>query len=319
MRGLRGYLREALRCPVELFDPFANLDLSGLPPADRLEVCFAGRSNVGKSSLINALTGRKVAKVGNEPAVTKAQQRIQLADDVILFDTPGMLWPKIEHETCGEHLAASGAVGRNAMDEVEVVLETIKYLRGHVPYEALLRQRFKLDDISALHDDQVLDLIARKTSAAGLSRYEVSAFAREGHRCAHNLNYWQFGDYLGIGAGAHSKLSFAHRIVRQVRYREPQLYMKQAMQAQPVTQSEEVSRVDLPFEFMLNALRLKDGFALQDYMARTGLAMTSLQKGLQEAQRLGLIDRDLARVWPTPKGFDFLSDLQGLFLPEASS
>ena len=165
----------------------------------------------------------------------------------------------------------------------------------------------------------MMDRITERTAAAGLGRYEVSAFAKPGHACAHNLNYWQFGDYLGIGAGAHSKLSFAHRIVRQVRYREPQLYMKQAMQAQPVTQSEEVSRVDLPFEFMLNALRLKDGFALQDYMARTGLAMTSLQKGLQEAQRLGLIDRDLARVWPTPKGFDFLSDLQGLFLPEASS
>ena len=165
----------------------------------------------------------------------------------------------------------------------------------------------------------MMDRITERTAAAGLGRYEVSAYAKAGHACAHNLNYWQFGDYLGIGAGAHSKLSFAHRIVRQVRYREPQLYMKQAMQAQPVTQSEEVSRVDLPFEFMLNALRLKDGFALQDYMARTGLAMTSLQKGLQEAQRLGLIDRDLARVWPTPKGFDFLSDLQGLFLPEASS
>jgi len=165
----------------------------------------------------------------------------------------------------------------------------------------------------------MMDRITERTAAAGLGRYEVSAYAKAGHACAHNLNYWQFGDYLGIGAGAHSKLSFAHRIVRQVRFREPQLYMKQAMQGEPVTQSDEVSRADLPFEFMLNALRLKEGFALTDFMERTGLALTSIQKGLKEAERLGLVERDWTRVWPTPKGFDFLSDLQALFLPDSDS
>jgi putative oxygen-independent coproporphyrinogen III oxidase len=165
----------------------------------------------------------------------------------------------------------------------------------------------------------MMDLITERTAQAGLGRYEVSAYAKPGHACAHNLNYWQFGDYLGIGAGAHSKLSFAHRVVRQVRYREPQLYMAQAIKGEPVTQHHEIARQDLPFEFMLNAFRLKDGFALTDYMERTGLAMTSLQKGLQEAERLGLVERDFSRVWPTQRGFDFLSDLQALFLPEASS
>jgi oxygen-independent coproporphyrinogen-3 oxidase len=163
----------------------------------------------------------------------------------------------------------------------------------------------------------MMDRITERTAAAGLGRYEVSAYAKPGHACAHNLNYWQFGDYLGIGAGAHSKLSFAHRIVRQVRFREPQLYMKQAMLGEPVTQSDEVSRADLPFEFMLNALRLKEGFALTDFMERTGLAMTSIQAGLKTAEDQGLIARDWTRVWPTERGFDFLSDLQSLFLPEA--
>jgi len=162
----------------------------------------------------------------------------------------------------------------------------------------------------------MMDRITERTAAAGLGRYEVSAYAKPGHACAHNLNYWQFGDYLGIGAGAHSKLSFAHRIVRQVRFREPQLYMKQAMLGEPVTQSDEVSRADLPFEFMLNALRLKEGFALTDFMERTGLAMTSIQTGLKTAEDQGLIVRDWTRVWPTERGFDFLSDLQSLFLPE---
>ena len=163
---------------------------------------------------------------------------------------------------------------------------------------------------------EMMDLITDMTSAAGLQRYEVSAYAKPGHRCWHNLNYWQFGDYLGIGAGAHSKLSFAHRIMRYVRYREPQLYLAQALQGEPVTQYEEVAREDLPFEYMLNALRLKEGFSLADYMARTGLSMTAIQQGLSNAEAKQLIVRDLNRVWPTSRGFDFLSDLQALFLAD---
>ena len=162
----------------------------------------------------------------------------------------------------------------------------------------------------------MMDLITEMTGAAGLQRYEVSAYAKPGHRCWHNLNYWQFGDYLGIGAGAHSKLSFAHRVMRYVRYREPQLYLAQALQGAPVTQYEEVAREELPFEYMLNALRLKEGFSLADYMARTGLAMTSIQQGLAKAEAKQLIARDLNRVWPTERGFDFLSDLQALFLAD---
>jgi len=161
----------------------------------------------------------------------------------------------------------------------------------------------------------MLDLITDMTGEAGLSRYEVSAYAAQGHRCFHNLNYWQFGDYLGLGAGAHSKLSFAHRVVRQVRFREPRLYMDKALAGHCLAQEEEVSRADLPFEFMLNALRLKDGFALQQFSERTGLAVTAIQKGLEEAERKGLIERDFARVKPSVRGFDFLNDLQSLFLP----
>ena len=166
---------------------------------------------------------------------------------------------------------------------------------------------------------EMMDRITELTAAQGLARYEVSAYAKPGHTCAHNLNYWQFGDYLGIGAGAHSKLSFAHRVLRQVRFREPALYMQQALKGEPVTQNTEVSRQELPFEYMLNALRLREGFALADFAERTGLGINSLQPGLQEAEKMGLMGRDLHRAWPTDKGFDFLSDLQSLFLPEASS
>jgi oxygen-independent coproporphyrinogen-3 oxidase len=161
----------------------------------------------------------------------------------------------------------------------------------------------------------MLDLITEMTGDTGLHRYEVSAYARDGHRCKHNLNYWKFGDYLGLGAGAHSKLSFAHRVVRQVRFREPALYMEKALAGHCLAQDEEVSRADLPFEFMLNALRLKDGFGLQQFSERTGLAITAIQKGLEEAERKGLIERDFSRVKPSVRGFDFLNDLQALFLP----
>lgn len=161
----------------------------------------------------------------------------------------------------------------------------------------------------------MLDLITELTGDADLHRYEVSAYARDGHRCDHNLNYWKFGDYLGLGAGAHSKLTFAHRVVRQVRFREPSLYMEKALAGHCLAQDEEVSRADLPFEYMLNALRLKDGFGLQQFSERTGLAITSIQKGLEEAERKGLIERDFSRVKPSVRGFDFLNDLQSLFLP----
>jgi putative oxygen-independent coproporphyrinogen III oxidase len=161
----------------------------------------------------------------------------------------------------------------------------------------------------------MLDRITEMTAGAGMERYEVSAYALPGHRCWHNVNYWQFGDYLGLGARAHSKLSFAHRIVRQVRFREPRLYMDKAMAGNAVTQDTEVSRAELPFEYMLNALRLRDGFALQDFSARTGLPLTVIQQPLDDAQAKGLIERDLQRVRPTVRGFDFLSDLQSMFLP----
>jgi putative oxygen-independent coproporphyrinogen III oxidase len=160
----------------------------------------------------------------------------------------------------------------------------------------------------------MLDRITEMTAAAGMGRYEVSAYAKPAHRCRHNVNYWQFGDYLGLGAGAHSKLSFPHRIVRQVRYRDPKLYMDNAMAGKAVAQDDEVSRTQLPFEFMLNALRLRDGFALAQFSERTGLPLTAIEQPLQEAESKGLVERDLARVRPTQRGYDFLSDLQALFL-----
>ena len=180
--------------------------------------------------------------------------------------------------------------------------------------------RLALNPPTDLPDDDLasdmLDLIIDRTQAAGLARYEVSAFARPGHRCQHNLNYWQFGDYLGIGAGAHGKLSYPHRVVRQVRWREPRSYMDKALAGQAMSNDDEVARAQLPVEFMLNALRLREGFALTDFSARTGLPITAIAAPMAEAERRGLLARDFQRAWPTERGFDFLSDLTSLFLPD---
>jgi oxygen-independent coproporphyrinogen-3 oxidase len=162
----------------------------------------------------------------------------------------------------------------------------------------------------------MLDRITGLTAGQGLGRYEVSAYARNGHRCWHNLNYWQFGDYLGLGAGAHSKLSFAHRVVRQVRAREPRLYMDKALAGDAVVSAEEVARRDLPFEYMLNALRLRHGFELQQFTERTGLPLSSIGATLEQAVGQGWIERTDGMVVPTERGFDFLSDLQALFLAD---
>jgi putative oxygen-independent coproporphyrinogen III oxidase len=161
---------------------------------------------------------------------------------------------------------------------------------------------------------QMLDAIVERTASAGLERYEVSAFARSNDRCVHNLNYWQFGDYLGIGAGAHSKLSFPHRVVRQVRWREPNTYMEQALAGTATSNDDEVKRSALPFEFMLNALRLREGFAFDTFRERTGLPLSAIEAGLAKAEARGLIERQLDRVRASDKGFDFLSDLQAMFL-----
>ena len=148
--------------------------------------------------------------------------------------------------------------------------------------------------------------------AAGYEHYETSAFARPGRRCRHNLNYWQFGDYLGIGAGAHGKLSFPDRVTRHARAKQPNEYMK------PDARVEEsvVPAEDLPFEFMLNALRLVEGFEIALFGERTGLPISTINKRLLQMEGKGLLERDWKRVRPTERGRRFLNDLLEAFLPD---
>ncbi|PIQ12875.1 MAG: YggW family oxidoreductase [Hydrogenophilales bacterium CG_4_9_14_3_um_filter_59_35] len=168
------------------------------------------------------------------------------------------------------------------------------------------------DDMSAA----MQEAIEAELAGAGYEHYETSAFAKKHSRCRHNLNYWLFGDYLGIGAGAHGKLTFHDRILRQVRHRQPKAYMERALAGNALEEERTVSPDEMPFEFMMNALRLTEGFPTSLFPARTGLSLTAALPMLEEAQRRGLIERDALHIRPTLLGQRFLNELLQLFLAE---
>ena len=166
------------------------------------------------------------------------------------------------------------------------------------------------DEIDAIFE-QNLELLTK----AGYRRYEVSAYAKKGQECKHNLNYWRFGDYIGIGAGAHAKLSFPNKITRQVRERQPEAYMT-AMEnkGHALIESKEIAAKELPFEFMLNTLRLTDGVATNTFSERTGLPLHVISKALTQASQKGLLDEDPSKLKATDQGLRYLNNLQEIFL-----
>lgn len=166
------------------------------------------------------------------------------------------------------------------------------------------------DEIDAIFE-QNLELLTQ----AGYKRYEISAYAQKGQECKHNLNYWRFGDYIGIGAGAHGKISYPGKITRQVRERHPETYMRAIeTKGSALIESREITAADLPFEFMLNALRLTDGVATNTFSERTGLPLSIISKRLNEACKKGLLDENPSKLKPTKLGLRYLNDLQAMFL-----
>jgi len=196
-----------------------------------------------------------------------------------------------------------------------LTLEPNTYFHRHPP-------QLPGDDASA----DMQDAIEGRLAAAGYEHYEISAFAKrvpslvtrhsspQVMRCAHNLNYWNFGDYLGIGAGAHGKLTFQDRIARQARVKHPERYMEALERGEPVGKEHEVGPGEVGFEFMMNALRLTGGFPVQLFEQRTGLPLAVFRRQLEDAERRGLIDRDHVRIAPTHLGRRFLNDLLQVFL-----
>lgn len=168
------------------------------------------------------------------------------------------------------------------------------------------------DDTSATMQEEIEQRLAQH----GYVNYETSAFAQPGMQCKHNLNYWTFGDYLGIGAGAHSKLSFHDKLIRQSRHKHPKRYMEFVTQGTAVDQEWRIEQNALGFEFMMNALRLHDGFSPDLFQQRTGLPLITIRDTLQAAVQQGLLEYQDTRIRPTLKGRRFLNNLLEMFLNE---
>jgi oxygen-independent coproporphyrinogen-3 oxidase len=205
-------------------------------------------------------------------------------------------------------VAAALAHGAPHLSFYHLTIEPNTLFHRHPP-------RLPDDDTAA----EIGDAIEETLAAAGYKHYETSAFARPGHECRHNLNYWRFGDYLGIGAGAHSKLSFPDRVLRLVRYKQPEQYLAQVERGSPLIEEREVGRGEIGFEFMLNALRLTEGVPASLFAERTGFPLALIERELADAERRGLLERDHLRIRPTTLGRRFLNDLQALFLPPERS
>ncbi|MFL9709828.1 radical SAM family heme chaperone HemW [Methylobacillus sp. Pita1] len=166
------------------------------------------------------------------------------------------------------------------------------------------------DDTSAAMQEAIEDLLGQH----GYGHYETSAFAQHGKQCRHNRNYWLFGDYLGIGAGAHSKLSFHDRITRESRHKHPKRYLEHTVRSNAMEHQWQIAKDELAFEFMMNALRLTDGFEPPLFELRTGLPLESIAHTLQQAVQKGLLDVSPERIAPTLLGQRFLNELLQLFL-----
>jgi oxygen-independent coproporphyrinogen-3 oxidase len=166
-------------------------------------------------------------------------------------------------------------------------------------------------------DELAIDMqewIQSELAGQGLRHYEVSAYAQAHHECQHNTNYWLFGDYIGIGAGAHGKISSHNQIVRTAKFKHPKRYLEAMQQGSAIETEQILRKADLPFEYMLNALRLRDGATLAQMQTATGLTVADLEPALSTAQTRGLMIQETGVLRVTELGWRFLSDVQALFL-----
>jgi oxygen-independent coproporphyrinogen-3 oxidase len=268
---------------------------------------FAGFRAAGVNRLslgIQSLNDRHLKALGRIHDADEARRAAELA--LGTFDNVNLdLMYGLPEQTVAEaeaDLAAAIALGSQHLSAYHLTIEPNTWFHRYPP-------TVPDDDTAAAMQDAVEGQLA----AAGFEHYETSAFARPGLRSRHNLNYWMFGDYLGIGAGAHAKLSFKNNILRESRTRQPKAYLERAGSDAVFSERRDVTVAELPGEFMMNALRLNDGFDLDLFSARTGLDLTCILPQLDAAETRGLLTRDHRRVLPTALGRRFLNDLIGLF------
>ena len=264
--------------------------------------CGVNRLSIGVQSF-NPAHLRALGRIHDGEEARRAIGMAQAHFDNINLDLMYAL-PQQTLQQAGQDIEAARGFGTTHLSAYHLTLEPNTLFYRHPP---------PLPDSELAADMQ--ELIEERLAGNGYVNYETSAFARAGQECRHNLNYWRFGDYLGIGAGAHSKLSFPDRILRQMRYKQPREYMQKTAAGAPIQEEHVLAPADLCFEFMMNVLRLTGGFEAGLFAERTGLTLAAVERPLREAVQRGLITRDHVRIAPTKRGQRFLNDLLQLFLP----
>jgi len=298
-------LLAAFRARLPLL-PDAEITLEANPGTAEADKFAAYRAaGVNRLSLgIQSFDDAKLAALGRIHSADEARRAIELAlrqFDNLNLDLMYAL-PEQTMDAARRDIDTAIACGPQHISAYHLTLE---------PNTAFHRAPPPLPDDDLAADMQ--EMVEQQLAAVGFEHYETSAFARPGRRCRHNLNYWSFGDYLGIGAGAHAKISFPDRILREMRRKHPADYLAAT---QPVAEQREVTTAELPFEFMMNALRLTGGFETRLFEERTGLSLAVMHEQLLAAQRDGLLAVTPQHVAPTLKGQRFLNALLGMFLAD---
>jgi oxygen-independent coproporphyrinogen-3 oxidase len=297
------------RLPVEA-DAEITLEANpGTFEADK----FKGYRDAGVNRLsigIQSFNAKHLDALGRVHNDAEAKRAIDIAQanfDNINLDLMFAL-PAQTLDECAQDIDTALSFGTNHLSLYHLTLEPNTLFHRFPP-------ALPNDELAA----DMQEMIFGKLAAAEYQHYETSAYAKAGKQSRHNLNYWRFGDYIGIGAGAHGKISFPDRITREARYKQPKAFMEKAMLGDAIQDASTISRAELPFEFMLNALRLTGGFASALFTERTGLPITAISRELDAAEAKGLIARDHVHIAPTEKGQMFLNDLLEIFLPAAEA
>ena len=269
-------------------------------------------SGVNRLSLgIQSFNDQHLKALGRIHQADEARQAIRIAQQTFLRVNIDLMYGLPEQTT------------KQAMQDLK---EALSFETGHISLYHLTLEPNTLfasfppplpDEDTTFEMQEILHQLLHQ---ADYDRYEISAFAKKNQRCQHNLNYWKFGDYLGIGAGAHGKISFPDKIIRTIKERHPQSYMQSVFSpAKAMLEERQIDGHELPFEFMLNALRLIEGVPSADFLDRTGIDLSAIQKDLQVAVQKGLLTDSLTQIQATPLGLQFLNDLQEIFLPDLNT
>lgn len=301
-------LLEAIRARIKL-NPDAEITLEANPGTFEIEK-FAGYAQAGINRLsigIQSFNAEHLSALGRIHNRDEALRAIEIAAKHFSNYNLDIMYalPKqtlLEAEADIEQAIACGSTHLSAY---HLTLEPNTLFHRYPP-------ALPDDDLAA----DMQEMIEAKLASAGFDHYETSAFAKPNQRSQHNLNYWQFGDYLGIGAGAHAKISFHDKIIRQSRFKQPAEYLTKMASGSAIQTEEVIEKSALPFEFMLNTLRLTGGFPIALFTERTGLPMTKIIHEIERACHEGLLERDLHHVKPTLKGQRFLNVLMERFLPD---